>query len=248
MYKCYSFLISLFILIGCSTDKLDAEKLELNELSLLNVLVGKEVVIDNVIACAALNEKDDFISVFLFPREGVTNIQYFETENSTVDKNDYTNYTPLDLTLLDVFNGFLKKFEVNAPEEKWVIVSFEEEGKTHLSNPIRLKHLTKPTEYLPENITIDTATNMPLFSWVDGQFDDTKIYFEVVSDNNNNLISGTYTFEQMFQYYKLENVELNITEGIPETLAIGELYKFTMLAVSEDNWVNLFAEVEFSLD
>ena len=55
--------------------------------------------------------------------------------------------------LSNIFNGYLKKFEIGATEEKWVIVAFDEGGKIHLSNPIRLKHLSKPTEYLPQNIT-----------------------------------------------------------------------------------------------
>ena len=119
---------------------------------------------------------------------------------------------------------------------------------THLSNPIRLKQITKPTEYLPQNVSIDASTNMPIFSWVDGQFDDTKIYFEVLTNANNDFISGTYTFEKIFQYYKLDNVVLNITPGTPETLVQNTAYNFSMLAVSEDNWVNLFTEVEFNLE
>lgn len=243
MHKFCSLIIAFLILVSCSTDQVNNE-----ELTLDNTLASKEVVLDNVIACAALNENDDLISVFLFPRPGVTNIQYYETENSAVDKNDFTNYTPLDLLLADVFNGFLKKFEVASSEEKWVIVSFDEAGKTHLSNPIRLKQKTKPTEYLPQNVLIDASSNMPIFSWVDGKFDDTKIYFEVLTDSENNFLSGTYTFEKTFQYYKLDNVVLNITKGTPPTLMQNETYNFLMLAVSEDNWVNLFTEVEFSLE
>lgn len=243
MYRFCSPLIAFLILVSCSTDQVNNE-----ELTLDNTLASKEVVLDNVIACAALNENNDLISVFLFPRPGVTNIQYFETENSTVDKNDFTNYTSLDFPLIDVFNGFLKKFEVASSEEKWVIVSFDEEGKTHLSNPIRLKQKTKPTEYLPQNVSVDASSNMPVFSWIDGRFDDTKIYFEVLTDNDNDFLSGTYTFEKTFQYYKLNNVVLNITKGTPPTLMQNETYNFSMLAVSEDNWVNLFTEVEFSLE
>lgn len=243
MLRFCSPIIAFLILVSCSTDQVNNE-----EITLDNTLASKEVVIDNVIACAALNENNDLISVFLFPRPGVTNIQCFETKNSTVDKNDFTNYTPLDLPLIDVFNGFLKKFEVISSKEKWVIVSFDEEGKTHLSSPIRLKQKTKPTEYLPQNVSIDASSNMPIFSWVDGQFDDTKIYFEVLTDSDDNFLSGTYTFEKVFQYYKLENVVLNITKGTPPTLMDNKTYNFSMLAVSEDNWVNLFAEVEFSLE
>ena len=233
-------LIAVFTIAACSTDKDNFDG------SLQSALTNLEVVPDNVIACAASNENDDLISVFLYPRDGATDLQYYETIDTQSDKNNFEEYYQLEVPLLDVFNGYLKKFEISASQEKWVIVSFKEDGKTHLSNPIRLKQQSKPTEYLPENIMVDTVdATMPKFTWKDGNFEDNKIYFQVLSDANNDLISGTYTFEKEFQFYNLDNVVLNITRGTPTALKQNESHKFTLLAVSEDNWVNLFAEVDF---
>ena len=232
-----------FILFGCSTDA------EQDDVFILeNSLASKEVVVDNVIACAALNNNDNKISVFFYPRQGVTNIQYFETENADVDKNDLENYSVVIKPLQNVFNGYLQKFEVTASEEKWAIVAFDEDGKTHLSNPIRLKQFAKPTEYLPQNISVDNPTSTPVFTWEDGQYDDTKIYFQVISDAQNNLISGTYTFEKTFQFYNLENVVLNITKGTPSDLQRNADYGITLMAVSEDNWVNMIAVKQFTIN
>lgn len=230
-------------LVGCSTDALQED---MNILE--NSIARKEVVIDNVIACAASNQNDDNISVFFYPRPGVTNVKYFETENTEVDKNDLENYTEVLKPLQNVFNGYLQKFEVTAAEEKWAIVAFDEDGKTHLSNPIRLKQFTKPTEYLPQNIAVTEPTPAPVFTWTDGRYEDTKIYFQVVSDNENNLISGTYTFERTFQFYNLGNVVLNITKGTPGPLQGGSTYGITLMGVSEDNWVNMIAEKEFTVN
>ena len=229
----------VFLVLSCSTDALNEEA------TLNDSLASKQVIRDNVIACAASNSDDNLISVFFYPRQGVTNIRYFETIDASFDKNDFDNYTQVDIPIIDVFNGFLKKYEIASDVEKWVIIAFDEEGQTHLSNPIRLKQNTKPTEYDMQNVSIDTSTTMPVFSWQDGSYDDTKIYFQVVSDEANNLLSGTYTFDRNFQYYKLDNVVLNITKGTPPVLTSGDQYGFTLLAVSEDNWVNLFAEVPF---
>jgi len=232
--------LGLFLLMGCSSDEITVQ------LKLKTLLEEKEVVIDNVIACAATNQNDDLVSVYLYPRAGVTNVQYFETATADVDKNDYENYTRKRVALDDVFNGYLQRFQVAVSEEKWVIVSFEEEGKVHLSNPIRLKQQSKPTEYSSENVSLDTTSPMmPTFTWLDGIYDDTKIYFHVVTDAENNLLSGTYSFDRMFQYYKLDNVVLNITTVPAPELISGTSYGFTMLAVSEDNWVNLFSEISF---
>lgn len=235
-------LILFLILIGCSTDGENVLG------SLENTLKGKEIVRDNVIACAASNENDGLVSIYLYPRDGASNLRYFETETAEVDKNDFSNYIEYTVPLLNVFNGYLKRFEVGASQEKWVIVTFDELDKTHLSNPIRLKQNTKPTEYLPQNVLVDDSSNMPNFSWEDGRYDDTKIYFQVVSDAQNNLLSGTYTSEKMFQYYQLDNVVLNITKIAPPTLKNDTSYNFTLLAVSEDNWVNLFSEISFNLN
>ncbi len=242
MLRFYFALMAILTGLGCSTDQLDGEG------TLKAIVDGSETVLDNVIACAASNKDDNRVSVFLYPRDGSTNLRYFETDNAQVDKNDFGNYVEKTPPLLDVFNGFLKKFERAVSTEKWVIVSFEEEGKRHLSNPIRLKQNTKPTEYLPQNISIDASTATPSFSWTDGAHQGTKIYFQVVSDAEGDVLSGTYTFERNFRYYELDNVVLNVTKGVPPALKKDTSYTFSLLAVSEDNWVNLFSEVNFDLD
>ena len=242
MIRFCSPLIALLIL-SCSTD---AEIILAPTLD--TSLASKEVVLDNVIACAASNAADDKISVFFYPRTGATNLQYFETEDASFDKNDFENYTAVLVPVFDVFNGYLKKFEITSDTEKWVIVSYVEAGRTHLSNPIRLKQNSKPTEYLPQNIAIATSSNMPNFTWQDGRYTDTKIYFQVVSDAANNLLSGTYTFEKSFEYYSLDNVVLNITKGTPSALKSEATYDFTLMGVSEDNWVNQFSQTSFSVE
>lgn len=249
MCRNYVVLCFAFLFIACSSDidRLNPV-LEESQFTLATAIADREVVLDNVIACAASNEDPAVVSVFLYPREGATNISFYQADAS-VDKNDFTNYTRGNAELLDVFNGFLLKYEISPEQEQWVIVSFEEEGQLHLSNPIRLKQLTKPTEYLDQNVQVDTSSMMPIFSWEDGTFDDSIIYFHVVSDTANNLFSGTYTFDRTFQYYNLDNVVLNITEVVPPPeLQDNTDYNFTLLAVSEDNWVNLFAERPFTIE
>ncbi len=248
---CRNYLVPciVLLLVSCSSDldRLNALSDEL-EPTLATVVAGREVVLDNVIACAASNEDPSVVSVFLYPREGATDIGFYQAD-AAADKNDFTNYTQGNAELVDVFNGFLLKYEISPEQEQWVIVSFEEEGQLHLSNPIRLKQLTKPTEYLNENVDVDANSIMPTFRWEDGTFDDSIIYFHVVSDTADNLFSGTYTFERRFQYYNLDNVVLNITEVVPPpALQDNTEYNFTLLAVSEDNWVNLLAERPFTIE
>ena len=77
---------------------------------------------------------------------------------------------------------------------------------------------------------------------------DNAIYFQVISDTNDDFLSGTYTFEKSFQYYVLDNVVLNITRETPPQLATTQPYNFTLMGVREDNWVNLFIATSFELN
>lgn len=235
-----SILLVLFS-VGCSVDK------EIFSGTLQEAVQDSEIVLDNVIACAASNQNDGGTSVFLYPREGGTNIRYFESRSPDADKNDFSAYDEFDVSPQDIFNGYLKRIETRVDEGIWIIVSFEEDGKTHLSNPIRIKKDSKPTEYLPENVSVENmGTTMPTFTWTDGKYDDSVIYFQVVSDENSDLFSGTYTFKRTFEYYDTSNVVLNITREIPPLLEFSTDYNFTLMGVSEDNWVNLFVELSFN--
>lgn len=240
-------ILAIMTVLSCSTTDTASELVPFTASTLEAALVNREFVIDNVIACAGSNEDPSVTSVFVYPREGVTNVRYYETESFEDDKNDYSKYALGEADAIDVFNGFLIKYEISPEQEKWVIVSFEEEGMVHISNPIRLKQFTKPTEYLPENITVASNSTMPIFTWQDGTFEDTIIYFHVVSNTDDDLLSGTYTFDKTFQYYNLDNVVLNITEEEPPSLETDEDYNFTLLSVSEDNWVNQFSEISFKV-
>lgn len=237
-------LIILLILVvcSCSVDK------EIFNGTLQAAVVDREVVLDNVIACAASNKNDDRTTVFLYPRLGATNIRYFETRSLEADKHEFSEYEEFDISPRDIFNGYLKGIETRVTEGKWIIVSFEEGEQIHLSNPILVKKDSRPTEYLPDSVEVtNTDTTMPRFSWSDGNNDDSVIYFQVVSNDKNDLLSGTYTYDKTFQYYDTTNVVLNVTRDNPPVLDPGSGYNFTLMGVSEDNWVNLFVELPFNL-
>jgi len=230
------------MLYACGSD----ENTIALDTSLAVLVQANEIEIDNVIACASGSETDqNTIIAYLYPRPGASDIRYYETSQIDVNKNAYENYQRIDITPSNIFNGYLQKFTRTITQEKWVIITFFEDGKLHLSNPIRLKHRTKPTEFT-ENVGINTdAETMPVFTWEDGIFEDNKIYFQVISNSNGDLLSGTYTFEKQFQYYKTDNVVLNITQGIPPQLTPMNSYNITLMGVSEDNWVNILIDKEF---
>lgn len=236
--------IFLFLLcVACNTD--DGDDSVSTITTLADLVAINDIEIDNVIACASGSENPNEIIAYVYPRPGASEIRYFETLNTIVDKNDYTQYVAIDLPTEDFFNGYLKTFTRQTVEEKWVIVSFRESGRVHLSNPILLKHQTQNTLFTEEIDVEEPEEAMPLFNWENLSDSQNAIYFQVVSDASNELLSGTYTFEEQFQYYILDNVVLNITLESPPELTPETTYGFTLMGVSEDNWVNVLGKRDF---
>ncbi|WP_299885274.1 hypothetical protein [uncultured Lacinutrix sp.] len=198
-----------------------------------------------VIACAASDQETNAVLAFYYPENGASNIRFYETNTTDVDKLDYSKYKRIDLESDPFFNGYLGKFTRVSQIEKWIIITYELNNEIKISNPIRSKQITKPTVW-NENVTINTETTlMPKFTWPNNAFGDNAIYFEVIATAENNLLSGTYTYENNFQYYNTSNVVLNITNGEPSQLIQDAEYNFTLMDVSEDNWVNLVTRKTF---
>lgn len=241
-------IITILLVYGCKKDEVEiqsnlADYIEQNE----------EVAFSDVVACAG-GKLNGFLGlptlptdVIYYPIPGSSNIRYYEAEN-VVDPNDFSQYNLKSLASEDLFNGYLGKFN-NTPfeEERVGVVTFETAGMLHVSNPIFLKTNNKPTEVNPDIIEVVENGVMPSFTWTDGLIDENAIYFHVISDLDNNLISGTYTVEQEFTFYDLSNVVFNITDPTTNpALEPDTDYKITLMGVSEDNWVNLFGEKLFS--
>lgn len=201
-----------------------------------------------VIACAATDKATDDILVFFYPPQGAERFRFYETTSIEVDENDFSNYGLANPEITPVFNGYLRKFTISSPVEKWIIITFQYQNEVKISNPIRTKQLTKPTVWNDiVDINQGKSTN-PIFQWPLNTFGDNDIYFQVISDADNNLLSGTYTVQNAFQYYNTINVVLNITTQTPPPLLIDDFYNFTLMDVSADNWVNLVTEKMFQAE
>lgn len=202
---------------------------------------------DEVIACAASAPNNNATSfVFYYPIPTATNIRYFETENTAVDPNDFSLYKPVTLPKEPVFGGYLERFVRPSTKEVWCMVTYTSKGRFHRSNPIRLKQQSKPTEWTSQ-LTINTQTSLqPKFIWKDGHIKENTIYFQVIADQQQQLLSGTYTYEKCFQYNNFANVVLHINRMTPPSLISNSDYNFTLMGVSTDNWVNLVVQKSFT--
>ncbi len=239
----YFYFISIcFLLVACSST--DDDILDL-DVSLANYIKNRQIETGAVIACSASSEENpNSILTFFYPESGAVNFRLYKTENILVDKLAYSEYIEQDLSSTPFFNGYLRQYTTDEVEEKWIIVTYELGEGIKISNPIRTKQLSKPTVWNDAVMIDQSMVLMPDFSWQANALQDNAIYFQVVSKANDDLVSGTYTFENRFKFYDVSNVVLNITEGIP-MLENNSNYKFTLMDVSLDNWVNLVSQKTF---
>lgn len=235
------FLLVLFIFISC-TEKEALSNTLLQEY--LEIHSNKEL--DEVIACAGSKKgNENTVFIYYYPIVGSSEYRYYETENSGVDPNDFSNYRLKSFPSEGVFGNKLSLYIRDLDHEAWGIVTFLSEGKVHKSNPIRLKQKSNPTKY-NENVSIDfSQQESPKFSWNKSLLSNDAIYFQALVNEKDKFISGTYTNELCFRYYDISNVVLDINLGTPAILDTTIKHTITILGVSEDNWVNLQAEKIF---
>ncbi len=244
----YLFLIILLAtLFSCEKEPVLDESI-LSEYIMLN----DSLVLADLVACAGgrefglLGSSSEPTDVFFYPIEGATDFRYFESENFA-DSTDFTKYIAKELNNEPIFNGYLWKFN-NTPfsGERTGIVTYRTPGQLHMCQFIRLKTNDKPTERDPNLGQVMENGLTPSFTWEDGEIEENVIYFQVISDLDGNFISGTYTVEKQWTFYDLSNVVFNITDpNIEPMLEPNTEYNFTLMGVSEDNWVNLLIEKSF---
>ncbi len=220
--------------------------------------LGLPIQRDSLIACAASGQhgflqeaSNQPVSVIYLPVPESGETWYFETQGPVADKTDLSHYQQQTLETRPILNGFLRKFiHPGGSGETQGIVATVSNGKLFLSNEIAIKSADQPTDFNPGDISIDvTDPLMPGFEWQASVRGQDAIYFHVVSDAQNNLISGTYSLDRSFRFYDLSNVVLNINDTDPAPgLQSGEDYTFSVMAVSEDNWVNAFWSQAFRTD
>ncbi|PCE66301.1 hypothetical protein [Sediminicola luteus] len=239
LFRFFAFSL-LFLSIGCQSDD------DNGPITLASLLQNQQTEEGGVIACAASADLNQ-VFVFYYPEAGADNIRYFESPDASTAPKDWDSYSEVILETEPVFNGYLGRFVISPAQEKWVVVTFEKEGVLHFSNPIRLKQNSQPTVW-HDQVSLDkNQATMPRFEWAPGPDGLNAIFFQVVTNAQNDLLSGTYTYDSFFRYYDTSNVVLNVTTQSPPQLQFGNTYGFTLMAVSLDNWVNTVIEKEFTI-
>lgn len=237
-------------LLSCKKDKVE----EVIDQTVLSgyIQANSNLESASLISCAGGNNtsfmgsSETPISVFFYLENGATDFKYFETDSIEVENTDLSLYHEKAFTLTSLFNGVMRKFNHPAvSREKWGIVTFKTNGKLHKCNPIRLKAGVSPTQDISLETIVTENGVTPSFDWTAENEPNNVIYFSIVSDLSDNLISGIYTYDKYWGFYELSNVVLNVSPGNP-SLNLNQDYNYTLMGVSEDNWVHTMAMKSFS--
>ena len=250
----YIFYLSIvaLILTACSKDEPNVQQGSLAQY--IQSTTDLPLQYDSLIACAASGQNgilsdnsNKETSIIFYPLPGSSDFRYFSNKQIPIDVNNFNAYIEQNVNDSGLFNGYLRKFQSDATDEIGV-VTFIKNNRIYISNPISIKTANQPTAFNPSGFSIFNASSLsPSFSWNSSSQGFDKIYFQVVADAQNNLISGTYTQTQNFTFYDTSNVVLNIRDVSPApTLSPNQEYKFVLMSVSEDNWVNTLIDQNFT--
>jgi len=214
MNRCFSiFALSILVILGCSKDD---EGFGEGTLGKYISDLGIPTQRDSVIACAGGIPNGNFLdgngntSVFFYPPTGAQNFKYFEIETPSGNTQlDLLTFQERIHPVSPLFNGYLQRFTGNI-SNKVCVVTFVKGGKLFISDPITIKSANQPTDLNTNDLNIFNASSLePSFQWSTSQNGIDAIYFSVVADDSDNLISGTYTETPNWTFYDLSDVVLN---------------------------------------
>ena len=176
---------------------------------------------------------------------------YFHSTDRTAPSDNLSHYVfrrPLGArSVADGFFEVLPMVQPAAGAFERVMVVRVIGGTAYLSNTIFLKGTDVRTASFSGQLDMTAAAGgNPSFAWP-GEPGDNVIYFQLLTDGNDRVVSGTYTTEPRFTFYETINVVLNVSPGTPPTSlpASGGPYRMTVMGVGENNWVNFMRDVGF---
>ena len=208
---------------------------------------GLEVVETTAFAASAEDvDISNTTYIYFYPVEGATNFQYFQTSSANKNPQNLSNYNVRDFEIEDVFDGTLKRFVRTETNDVYSIITYQADGKFYISLPLEFKDQRQRTSYSSVVNVDQTQSLMPKFTWTNSAFSANELYHQVVSDANNQFLTGTYTLAKQFQYGSASNVVNSINPGVIPDLILNDDYNFTLFAIDGNYWVNSIIEEQFT--
>lgn len=235
--------ICLITVLFVSCDKIKVQTLE--EFMTAQTLSPS----DDLVACAAstLVLSMDFppvhTMVYYKTVEGQGDIKVWYSEAFSQDFSKYQEITVNDVR---IHNNFMGSALMNLQSGS-IIVSTSTEDEFIYSKPIEILS-DEITTVIHTDVEVDLANGLnPFFTWPESTVDSESIYFHLIVDMvNDDAITGTYSYENTFTFYDLNNVVFNVTEKENPELLSNTNYLMQVMHVSDNNYVTKITRAEFT--
>lgn len=212
---------------------------------LTQVLKFYEDLDQSQITAFALSASDSNITYIYFNAvEGATNFQYFQTNSFSKVPTNLDNYNVKDFELQDVPGSNLKRFVRTETFDVHSIITYQANGIFYKSHPVEIKWRRQGTDYTGFININQTESLKPIFTWDASEFSTT--YLQIVSDEMNSFLSGTFTEQTQFQYGSMDNVLSTVHAETPPDLVLDENYSITVFFIDEDFWVTSISQAFFT--
>ncbi|PTX59226.1 hypothetical protein C8N46_11062 [Kordia periserrulae] len=229
------FLVSLF---SCSND--DDSPQSVDPFSLEVRLTNQQISNEKITAIGFSNFSTSNTFLFYHVADGATNIEFFKTENTEVDRTNYSNYREFTMETNSVFGNFEQGREDTRDEEYYAIVKYMVNNEVRLSNPIKVTPISQPNTWT-SNIGVlyinQSNVGYPKISWENNTEGETSFSFCIITSSGN-VLANVVTEDNRFQYFDTSNVLQDFTQQAPEALTSGVPYFVYLLDVNADNWLN----------
>ena len=241
----------LTLFLGCGND--DDKVADPNSLQAFIDDSDHTTISRTLYACAAGNTTEFLgyvdlpVSIFFYPFPGASDYNYFESTSTAIDTADFKQYQKKSLQGLPVFKGKLQRFlSPSYDEERFGVITYRVGTVLHISEPIQLRPKASPTADIDEDIAVNVSGTYPNFDWSEINVPANTIYFSVITDSDNNFVSGVYTTDDYWQFYDEYNIVLDVNENTIPVLNPNTSYKFVHMGVDDENWVHSYGERVFT--
>ncbi len=192
----------------------------------------------------------DTISIFFLPPDNSTEYKFFESDQYKINVYDLTTFHEMTLETRTEYNGrFIRFLHPGLDFPRWARISCKKDEQIFISTAVMINTMSDSTINGWGLVTIDFEEPAePLFSWENDATPGTSMYLQLLSDQTQDLISGTMTTDKYFQFYDLSNVVKNIYPVTPSpVLLTGQIYTFILMGLDSDQWVKVVSETTFQI-
>jgi len=239
------FLCGILTLHSCNN------KLSQNELKILNLDTfyhENKKPIGELLACGCLEEKSGvpiFTTIFYPKTSTVTQYKLFVTDSLYENKNDLINYKEVFIEVDKMFNGKLLRIDQELPETS-IYAKVIEVGidSLYISDAIKINSPVLNTEKNSSFVKIDSLNGQIKFEWDNSYLKESKAFLTIVSNENQDIRSCSYTTTNQFELDNLINTD-RVIYSLDTSVQINNQGNLLWMSVNEDNWITRVAKVPF---